>query len=82
MLTEAGFELAGRTEFSGSQRWTLPELAGFARTLSVLPTEALAANTAAFDDSLAAELGPYLRDGYLTEAVSFVYELARKAPAV
>ena len=78
VLTEAGFELVGQPEFLLEQRWTLPELAGFARTLSVLPTEALAANATAFDDSLAAELGPYLRDGYLTEAVSFTYELARK----
>jgi SAM-dependent methyltransferase len=81
VLTEAGFELIGRPEFRAEHRWTLPELAGFARTLSILPADALTAQAAAFDDSLAAELGPYVRDGYLTETVSFAYELARKAPA-
>jgi SAM-dependent methyltransferase len=81
VLTEAGFELTGRRHFLVEHRWTLPELAGFARTLSTLPADALAAQAAAFDDSLSAELGPYVRDGYLTETVSFAYELARRAPA-
>jgi hypothetical protein len=81
VLTEAGFELIGRPEFLAEHRWTLPELAGFARTLSILPADALAAQSAAFDDSLAAGLEPYVRDGYLTETVSFAYELVRKAPA-
>jgi hypothetical protein len=31
VLTEAGFELVGRPEFLVEHRWTLPELAGFAR---------------------------------------------------
>ena len=78
VLTEAGFELSGRSEFVVEHRWTLAELAGFARTLSSLPAAGLAASGAAFDDSLAAELGPYARDGYLTETVSFGCELARK----
>ena len=56
--------------------------AGFARTLSVLPTAALADHAAAFDDSLSAELGRYATDGYLTEAVSFACELAVKGPSV
>jgi SAM-dependent methyltransferase len=81
VLTEAGFELIGRHQFRVEHRWTLPELAGFARTLSTLPADALAAQAAAFDDSLSSELGPYVRDGYLTETVSFAYELARRAPA-
>jgi SAM-dependent methyltransferase len=78
VLAGAGFELLGRFEFSAEQRWTLPELAGFARSLSVLPPAALAEHAAAFDDSISAELGPYARDGHLTETVSFAYELARK----
>ena len=82
VLTEAGFELIGQPEFLVEDRWTLPELAGFARTLSILPADALADHAAAFDDALAAELGPYVRDGYLTETVSFAYELAVKAPSV
>jgi SAM-dependent methyltransferase len=82
VLTSAGFELTGRFEFLAEHRWTLPELAGFARTLSILPTDTLADKAAAFDDSLSAELGPYARDGYLIEAVSFSYELAVKGPSV
>jgi SAM-dependent methyltransferase len=81
VLTEAGFELIGRHQFLVEHRWTLAELAGFARTLSTLPANALAAQAAAFDDSISAELGPYVRGGHLTETVSFAYELARRAPA-
>jgi hypothetical protein len=78
VLTGAGFELDGRFEFLVGHRWTLPELAGFARSLSVLPASALAGHAAAFDAELAAELGRYARDGYLTETVSFAYDLGRK----
>ena len=82
MLAAAGFELSGRSEFLVEHHWTLPELAGFARTLSVLPGAALAEHATAFDDSLSAELGPYARDGSLTETVSFACELAVKDPSV
>ena len=82
VLTEAGFELAGRRQFLVEHRWTLPELAGFARSLSTLPADALAAQAAAFYDSVSAELGPYACDGYLTETVSFACQLAVKAPCV
>ena len=82
VLSGAGFELIGRTEFLVEHHWTVPELAGFARTLSVLPAAALADHSAAFDDSLSAGLGPYARDGRLTETVSFAYELAVKGPSV
>ena len=56
----------------------MPELGGYARSLSVLPAAVLADHSAAFDASLSEELGPFLVDGYLTETVSFSYELARK----
>lgn len=78
VLAGAGFELDGRFEFLVEHRWTLPELAGFARSLSVLPASALAGHAAAFDAKLAAELGPYASDGYLTETVSFAYDLGRR----
>jgi SAM-dependent methyltransferase len=77
VLTAAGFELVAQPEFSLEHRWTVPELAGFARSLSFLPTDALEDHSAAFDQSLAAELAPYAEDGYLTETVSFTYDLAR-----
>jgi SAM-dependent methyltransferase len=77
VLSGAGFEPAGRFEFLVEHRWTLPELAGFARSLSVLPAAALANQGSAFDAELAAVLGPYVVDGGLTETVSFAYELGR-----
>jgi hypothetical protein len=54
--------------------------AGYSR--AILRADALAAQAAAFDDSLSAELGPFVRDGHLTEKVSFVCELAVKGPSV
>lgn len=78
VLSDAGFEVVGRFEFPVEHRWTVPELAGYARSLSVLPAAALADHSAAFDDSLSDELGSFFVDGHLTETVSFAYELARK----
>jgi SAM-dependent methyltransferase len=78
VLSDAGFDVVGRFEFPVEHRWTVPELAGYARSLSVFPASALADHSAAFDASLAEELGPFLVDGQLTETVSFAYELARK----
>ena len=78
VLSEAGFEVIGRFEFPVEHRWTVPELAGYARSLSVFPAPALADHSAAFDASLSEELGPFLVDGHLTETVGFAYDLARK----
>jgi SAM-dependent methyltransferase len=78
VLSDAGFDVVGRFEFPVEHRWTVPELAGYARSLSVFPASALADHSTAFDASLAEELGPFLVDGRLTETVSFAYELARK----
>jgi SAM-dependent methyltransferase len=78
VLSGAGFEVVGRFEFPVAHDWTVPELAGYARSLSVFPAAVLADHSAAFDASLAEELGPFLVDGHLTETVSFAYELARK----
>jgi SAM-dependent methyltransferase len=78
VLSEAGFDVAGRFVFPVEHRWTVPELAGYARSLSVFPASALADHSAAFEASLAEELGPFLVDGHLAETVSFAYELARK----
>jgi SAM-dependent methyltransferase len=78
VLSAAGFEVVGRFEFPVSHDWTVPELAGYARSLSVFPASDLADHSAAFDASLAEGLGPFLVDGHLTETVSFAYELARR----
>jgi SAM-dependent methyltransferase len=81
VLAGAGFELAGRHEFPTPHEWTVPELTGYVRSLSFLPPSVLGDRGADFDAELAAELGPYARDGRLTETVSYVYELARKPAA-
>jgi SAM-dependent methyltransferase len=78
VLSAAGFEAAGRYEFRTAHDWTVPELAGYVRSTSPLPPTVLADRGAEFDAELATVLGPYARDGRLTETVSFAYELARK----
>ena len=78
VLSDAGFELAGRHEFAIEHRWTLPELAGLIRSTSFLPAAVLGDQAAAFDADLAASLGPHSNGGVFTETVSFAYELARK----
>jgi hypothetical protein len=77
VLSDAGFELAGSSEFAIEHRWTVPELAGLIRSTSFLPAAVLGDQAAAFDADLAASLGPE-EDGVLTETVSFEWELARK----
>jgi len=78
VLAAAGFEVAGRHEFTAEHRWSLPELAGLIRSTSFLPASVLGDQAAAFDADLAASLGPHGDGGAFTENVSFVYELARK----
>jgi len=78
VLSDAGFEAAGRHEFAVQHRWTLAELAGYIRSTSVLPAAVLGDQADAFDADLAARLGPHGDGGVFTETVSFAYELARK----
>ena len=78
VLAGAGFETAGRFEFAIPHEWTVPELAGWVRSLSILPPSVFGNRGADFDAELAATLSPYPR---LTETVSYAYELARKPPA-
>jgi SAM-dependent methyltransferase len=78
VLSDAGFDLAGRHGFAIEHRWTLPELAGFIRSTSFLPAAVLGDHAAAFDADLAAKLGPHSTGGAFTQTVSFAYELACK----
>jgi SAM-dependent methyltransferase len=78
VLSDAGFEMAGRHEFAVEHRWSLQELAGLIRSTSFLPAAVLGHHAASFDADLAARLGPHSRGGAFTETVSFAYELARK----
>jgi SAM-dependent methyltransferase len=81
VLSEAGFEVAGRREFTAGHRWSLPELAGYVRSTSFLPALVLADQGAAFDADLADTLGPFADDGMVHQAVGFACELARRAAA-
>jgi SAM-dependent methyltransferase len=78
VLSGAGFELAGRREFTVEHHWSLPELAGLIRSTSFLPAAVLGDQAAAFDADLTAELSPHSHGGAFTETVRFAYELARK----
>jgi SAM-dependent methyltransferase len=82
VVSRAGFEPAGRSEFPVEHHWTIPELAGHIRSTSFLQPPVLAGHAAEFDADLAAELSRFTAGGRLTGTVSFAYELARKpAPA-
>ncbi len=59
-------------------RWSLAEIAGWIRSTSFLPATVLGGQAAAFDADLAASLGPHSSGGAFPQAVSFVYDLARK----
>jgi SAM-dependent methyltransferase len=78
VLSDAGFEVAGRHEFALEHRWSLPELTGLIRSTSFLSAAVLGDHAALFDADLAARLGPHRRGGAFPETVSFAYELARR----
>ncbi len=86
VLSEAGFETAGHHEYRVKHRWSLAELAGWVRSTSFLPPSVLGDQGAAFDNDLAAAIGPFAAaDGTFPHDVRFAYDLARKptdAPAV
>jgi SAM-dependent methyltransferase len=78
VLSDAGFEVAGRQEFIAEHRWTLPELAGYVRSTSVLPASVLGNQGTAFDADLEASLGPLADGDAFPETVSFAYDLGRR----
>lgn len=71
VLSDAGFEVGRRREFTARHRWSLPELAGYIRSTSFLTAAILGDQADAFDADLAASLGPYHDGDALTETVSF-----------
>jgi SAM-dependent methyltransferase len=78
VLSDAGFEVTGRQEFTAEHRWTLPELAGYLRSTSVLSPSVLGDRGTEFDADLAASLGPLADGGAFHQTVSLAYDLARK----
>jgi SAM-dependent methyltransferase len=81
VLSEAGFEVTGRREFTVEHRWSLPELAGYVRSTSYLPAPVLGDQGASFDADLAAALGSLADDSTVHQAVGFACELARRPAA-
>lgn len=90
VLSDAGFEVIGRHEFTAEHRWSLADVAGLVRSTSFLPASVLGDQAAAFDADLAASVGPLgvggdgggggsgSGGGTFIETVSYAYELARK----
>jgi ubiquinone/menaquinone biosynthesis C-methylase UbiE len=78
VLSDAGFEVAGEYEFTAGHQWSLPELAGYLRSTSMLPPEVLGDQADAFDADLAASLAPHADGGTFPDTLSFIYELSRK----
>ena len=79
VLSEAGFETAGRHEFRVEHKWSLAELAGWVRSTSFLPPSVLGDQGAAFDNDLAAVMSRFAAaDGTIRHDVGFIYDLARK----
>jgi SAM-dependent methyltransferase len=79
VLSEAGLETTGHWEFPAEHRWSLAELAGYARSTSFLPPSVLGDQGAAFDDDLATAIGPFAAaDGTFPHDADFAYDLARK----
>jgi SAM-dependent methyltransferase len=78
VMADAGFVMAGRHAFVVEHRWSVDELIGFVYSTSFLPVSVVAEHAAAFESDLVARLSPYARDGMLTQAVSFAYELSRR----
>jgi SAM-dependent methyltransferase len=75
VLSDAGFEVTGRREFVVKHHWTLAELAGYARSMSVFPPAVRGAQSAEFDAALAAALGPATT---FTATVTYARDLARR----
>lgn len=81
VLRRAGFDYAGKFEFTVELTWTLETLAGFVYSTSVLNRRALGDSAAAFEHALADRLAPLAPDGAFEQSASYAYELARAPDA-
>jgi len=78
ILRAAGFEIVGRKEYPVSQVWTAAQIAGYAASTSVLSSEALGSDAAAFEVSLRQALLEAEPGGEFRQDTSFACELARR----
>lgn len=78
ILTEAGLEIVGRYSFTADRDWTVPEIAGYVASTSVLSPQALGDQAAEFDADLRRELGAAQPDGRFRQETEMAYDLARR----
>lgn len=78
VLRRAGFDYAGKFEFTVTQTWSIEALTGFVYSTSFLNRKALGGKVKDFEKELAEALEDFTSDGTLYESASFAYELARK----
>jgi len=76
VLATAGFAGCVRSTFTTSHRWTVPELAGFTYSTSMLPRAVFGDRAGEFENDLAARLV-----GDLTSVTTYAYDLAVKPRA-
>lgn len=80
VLAGAGFISAGRHVFTVLRSWRVDEVIGFLYATSVLSAAVVSEHAAAFEADVASRLTPHLRDGAMTQQVTYACELARRPP--
>jgi ubiquinone/menaquinone biosynthesis C-methylase UbiE len=81
VLAQAGFRVLDRHTFMAEQRWTVETLTGYLYATSILPRAVIGGRSPAFEADIARHLEGHLRDGNLTQTISFAYELAQRPRA-
>jgi SAM-dependent methyltransferase len=75
VMSDAGFQAAGRREFTIEHAWSVATLAGYVRSTSYLTDPVLGDRGAEFDADLAATLAPFAVDGAFRQTVSYACDL-------
>jgi ubiquinone/menaquinone biosynthesis C-methylase UbiE len=76
ILDEAGFQLAGSSEFLVAHEWTPETIIGFVYSSSILPRAALGDLAPDFESDLQRDLRACEPSGRLRQTISFAYDLA------
>ena len=76
VLRRAGFDYAGKYEFTVEQSWSVGELVGYMYSTSLLNRAALGDTVTEFESDLSARLPAPGPSGVYHESASFAYELA------
>jgi SAM-dependent methyltransferase len=78
VLREAGFEPAGRFEFTAERDWSAEEVAGYAFGTSVLARAVLGEWAADFETELREQMTAAEPSGRFSQTIMFAYDLARR----